>query len=214
MDRRRVTSRALIAVLTLWMGSLASYGICATLPWTMMSDHQLNTAKGCFSQPRLVCHIQGTTGNGKVTGMVMFSPSFWAKRPGQKCGVLIRAIVQGLRPGFHGFHIHTYGDIRRNDAFLAGGHFTNPAGSFVPHGLPDDDARRHWGDFGNLRAWNRGNAGYTRTDFVIRLGGIIGRSIVIHAEEDKGASEQPSGASGSRIAQCVIGIANPAGTKI
>lgn len=110
----------------------------------------------------------------------------------------------------HGFHIHTYGDTRATDGTLNGGHFANPYGIEVPHGYPSD-AKRHWGDLGNLTSWKDGNAGYTAVDFVITNSGIVGRSIIIHERADKGPLAQPSGDAGKRIAQCVIGYANPDG---
>lgn len=73
---------------------------------------------------------------------------------------------------------------------------------------------RHWGDFGNLHADKSGNARYDRVDSVITLRGIVGRGITVHAENDKGASAQPSGGAGARIAFCVIGFANPDSTNI
>lgn len=122
---------------------------------------------------------------------------------------MIQAKVSNLRRGDHGFHIHTYGDVRTDDGLSTGGHFTSPNGGTMPHGAPND-LKRHWGDFGNLTAWKKGNAIYQRGDNVIKISGIVGRSMVIHALGDKGASAQPSGDAGSRQASCVIGYANPA----
>lgn len=139
-------------------------------------------------------------------------PAFWKNREGMKCGVRIRAFVLGLKPGKHGFHAHTYGDERSDDASLAGGHFVNPANWPAPHNLPTAWPR-HWGDFGNIEARTDGKAFYDKTDFLIRLPRMAGRSVIIHAGEDKGPSEQPSGDSGPRVAQCIIGIANPEGPR-
>lgn len=171
----------------------------------------IGTRLGCMAQPTLVCRLRGTSNRPPATGVVQFYAQWWGKRrDGRKCGIVVRAVIQKLRPGKHGFHIHTYGDVRRDDGKLAGGHFANPYGVPVQHGFPADRAR-HWGDLGNVTAWKDGNAGYTHVDFVITIKGIVGRSIVIHQSGDKGPGFQPSGDAGKRVAQCVIGYANPDG---
>lgn len=164
--------------------------------------------KKCRMQPKLVCVFQPTPGNS-ATGNVTFTTTFNKGRPeGTRCRVTIAAKLANLTPGSHGFHIHTYGDMRSSDAASLGGHFSNPAGDDLPHGFPND-AARHWGDFGNVVADSDGFASYGRKDKVITLAGIVGRGMVLHASADLGASEQPSGASGPRQASCVIGFANP-----
>jgi Cu-Zn family superoxide dismutase len=138
-------------------------------------------------------------GENKVKGKVTFTQ--------QDGGVEIVAELSGLTPGEHGFHIHEFGDCSMADGTCAGGHF-NPAGA--PHGGPDD-AKRHAGDFGNLRADSSGNATYKRVDQHIELGGphsIIGRSVIVHADPDD-LKSQPSGNAGARIGCGVIGIADP-----
>jgi len=112
-------------------------------------------------------------------------------------GVKIVADIGGLTPGKHGFHIHEHGDCSAADASSAGGHF-NPTNQ--KHGGPDS-AKRHAGDFGNLCANEFGYAHYERVDRVIQLNGehsIIGKSIVIHADEDDLVTD-PTGNSGKRI---------------
>lgn len=173
-----------------------------------VSARPINTRRGCLRQMPLACQLESTRGN-RVSGTVTFSPQYWSgRRFGERCGVIVAARVRGLSRGLHGFHIHQFGDIRRNNGKLAGGHFASPSGSSVSHGLPTD-RRSHWGDLGNLVAWSGGNAAYRRVDFKLRLSGIVGRGMVIHAKEDKGASFQSSGDAGSRQAHCVIGYANP-----
>ena len=121
-------------------------------------------------------------------------------------GVRIVAEIQGLTPGNkHGFHIHEFGDCTAEDAASAGDHY-NPADQ--PHGGPTDQ-RRHAGDFGNIEADADGNAHFEMVDAVITLEGphtIIGRAVVVHAEEDD-LTTQPSGKAGDRLACGVIGIA-------
>lgn len=130
----------------------------------------------------------------KITGKVTFTQ--------QPDGVLIVADVDGLTPGKHGFHVHEHGDCSSPDGSSAGGHF-NPTNK--KHGCPDD-VERHVGDFGNIEADANGHAHYERVDTVISLNGkdtIVGRSIMIHADEDD-CKSQPAGNSGARIACGII----------
>jgi Cu-Zn family superoxide dismutase len=93
------------------------------------------------------------------------------------------------------------------DGKCAGGHF-NPTG--MPHAGPDD-AKRHAGDFGNLKADSTGKATYKRSDSMVKLNGsksIIGRSIIVHAKPDD-LKTQPSGDAGDRIGCGTIGIGDP-----
>lgn len=164
----------------------------------------------CLKQLPLTCFLEPTA-NNQVTGLVSFSPIFRVYNVQDcrtRCLVRIRASVQNLTAGLHGFHIHTYGDIRSSDGASLGGHFTNPVGRMIPHGFPGS-RRRHWGDFGNLEADQQREAIYNRIDRKITLPAIIGRGIVIHADADGGPEFQPSGSSGARQARCVIGIGNP-----
>lgn len=190
--------------------SLSLLGVVTGIPMrtgVRQEEFPTITEDGCLNLPELICVLTPTQGS-KARGQVIFKPVWVAKEEGSSeltCYTQIDATVNNLTPSSqHGFHVHTYGDISTNDGTNAGGHFTNPAGEDITHGFPDD-AVRHWGDFGNLTVNGEGTAVYNRVDKVIRLGGVVGRSMVVHAENDKGSSEQPSGDSGSRIAQCVIG---------
>lgn len=112
-------------------------------------------------------------------------------------GLRVVANVGGLRPGKHGFHIHEHGDCSAADASSAGGHF-NPFNK--KHGGPDTD-ERHEGDLGNLEANAYGFAYYDKVIRDLKLNGeqsIIGKSIVIHADEDD-LTTDPTGNSGVRI---------------
>jgi Cu-Zn family superoxide dismutase len=99
-----------------------------------------------------------------------------------------RLIVEGavtvLAPGEHGFHVHESGDCSAPDATSAKGHF-NPAGK--PHGH-HAGAERHAGDLPNLVADTNGNARQRSELTLVSLGqdanGIVGRSVVIHADPD------------------------------
>ena len=122
-------------------------------------------------------------------------------------GIEVIADIKGLEPGKHGFHIHEFGDLRAEDGTSAGGHFS-PGNN--PHGQPDSD-ERHVGDLGNIIAIENEDASYFKwLDTMITFTGehsIIGRSVIIHENEDDFES-QPSGNAGLRIGGGVIGIAN------
>jgi Cu-Zn family superoxide dismutase len=81
------------------------------------------------------------------------------------------------------------------------------------HGCPGMK-ERHVGDLGNLKTDSYGCAKYKITDDIIKLRGskanIIGRGLVIHADEDdcgKGGDVESTktGNAGKRIACAVIG---------
>ena len=132
--------------------------------------------------------------------------------------------VSGLTKGYHGFHIHETGDLRKGCGSLCA-HF-NPLNT--NHGdINDDINNRHIGDLGNIYADSEGNVNLILYDKLIKLEGeynIIGRSVVIHAEKDDlgigGLDEQgkienndvyeeslKTGNAGIRVACGVIGIA-------
>jgi Cu-Zn family superoxide dismutase len=137
------------------------------------------------------------TRDNTVNGVVRFLKT--------KDGIRVTAQVENLTPGKHGFHIHTFGDCSAPDAASAGGHF-NPLEK--EHGSPDADMR-HMGDFGNIEADDTGRATLDVVDTVITLEGpdsIIGRSVIVHAQEDD-LTSQPTGAAGARLACGVIGYA-------
>jgi len=124
--------------------------------------------------------------------------------------VTIEGEIRGLIPGYHGFHIHEFGDLSE-DCQGAGSHF-NPLE--LPHGGPTD-TQRHNGDLGNILANKNGEAKVNIKDSVIRLNGassIIGRSFVVHQNEDdlgKGGNDESlkTGNAGPRVGCAVIGIA-------
>jgi len=145
---------------------------------------------------RAIAVIHPTQGN-KITGTVTFHE--------QTNGTHIHAQLHGLTPGKHGFHIHDLGDCSCADGMCTKGHF-NPTNQ--PHGGLNSK-NRHVGDMGNIIADKQGNATLDFVDKIITLNGphtIIGRSIIVHADEDDLVS-QPSGNAGARIGCGVIGIA-------
>jgi Cu-Zn family superoxide dismutase len=152
-------------------------------------------AVGCAAttssnEPRAVAKLESRSGSA-VTGTVAFT------QVGEK--LRVEANVAGLTPGEHGFHIHESGDCSAADATSAKGHF-NPGGK--PHGhYGASDS--HAGDLPNLVADASGKANLQAEVGMLNLGsgsyGIIGRSVVIHADPDDYKS-QPAGNSGKRVA--------------
>jgi Cu-Zn family superoxide dismutase len=142
---------------------------------------------------RAVAHVT-PAGNSQVMGTITFRK--------QATGLEIHVVLDGLKPGDHGLHVHEKGDCSSMDAMSAGDHF-NP-GNQVHGGR--ESAQRHAGDFGNVNADAAGHVDVTFTDTHVALSGdtsILGRAIVVHADKDDGMS-QPSGNSGERIACGVI----------
>ncbi|RCI15240.1 hypothetical protein L249_6462 [Ophiocordyceps polyrhachis-furcata BCC 54312] len=110
-----------------------------------------------------------------------------------------------------GFHIHTFGNLTGGCA-STGPHY-NPFNQ--THGSPDD-AVRHVGDLGNIKADDQGVAVGVLTDDQIKLMGpysVIGRAVVVHDSTDdlgKGGHQlsMQTGNAGGRSACGVIGVAN------
>ncbi|XP_076374043.1 uncharacterized protein LOC143258652 isoform X2 [Tachypleus tridentatus] len=139
----------------------------------------------------------------KVKGAVFFS------QEAPDCPVTVTGKISGLSKGFHGFHVHEYGD-NTNGCVSAGGHF-NPFNQ--DHGAPGDQVR-HVGDLGNIEAGDDGVAKVHLTDRLLSLTGplsVVGRSVVVHADQDdlgRGGHElsKTTGNAGGRVACGVIGI--------
>lgn len=84
--------------------------------------------------------------------------------------------------GKHGFHIHEKADFS-NGCASAGPHY-NPFGK--THGAPEDE-ERHVGDLGNIIVDGSGNSKGELSDRLVKLFGetsVIGRSVMVHADED------------------------------
>lgn len=114
----------------------------------------------------------------------------------------VEAVVAGLTPGEHGFHVHEIGDCSAPDASSAKGHF-NPGAKAHGHHASSE---RHGGDMANLIANAQGEAKYSAEVTGLSLSGptgVVGRSVVIHADPDDYKS-QPAGNSGKRVACGVI----------
>lgn len=142
--------------------------------------------------------VQGQSTQGStIHGTITFTKS--------GSDMLVTGDIEGLAPGRHGIHIHQYGDLSSTDGKSAGDHF-NPANQ--QHGDPNM-SMHHGGDLGNITAGSDGKAHLEIKVSGLDFSGpnsIIGRSVVVHANEDDLMS-QPAGNSGARIAFGVIGIA-------
>lgn len=123
-------------------------------------------------------------------------------------GVLVRIDTLGLTPGNHGLHIHENGScnalrdtVGKVTPFgAAGGHF-DPAATMQHRG---PSGMGHAGDLPNLTATDAGHA--RATFYVDRLSvtpgapnNIVGRAIVVHANEDNYTDVPPLGGSGGRV---------------
>ena len=136
-----------------------------------------------------------------IKGYVVFKEDLAKK------DTIIKINLKNVPIGKHGFHIHRTGDLREGCSSLCS-HY-NPKNK--NHGGPNDK-ERHAGDLGNITSKN-GSINRTMRDKLIKLRGkysIIGRSVVIHEDEDdlgKGGNSESlkTGNAGKRIACGVIG---------
>ena len=143
---------------------------------------------------------------GNIKGTVKFSEDTASGY------VKIDVNISGLKmDGKHGFHVHEAGDLTDKCTSMCA-HF-NPYDK--KHGCPGMK-ERHVGDLGNLTTNYKGEAKYSFYDNQIKLRGtkanIIGRGLIIHADEDdcgQGGNIESSktGNAGKRIACAVIGYA-------
>src|SRR5699024_9986708 len=127
-------------------------------------------------------------------------------------GVNVKLKLEGLRPGFHGIHVHESGTCEGPDFKSAGKHLHPEA---KKHGIMDPE-RPHLGDSPN----NEADAdGKVETDIVLNKATLSegtfsilkgeGSSLVINEEADDGSS-QPGGDPGARI---MCGEINQKGQK-
>ena len=135
--------------------------------------------------------------NKNLTGNVIFT---------QKDDfVHIRIDIKGLNKSHsHGFHIHETGDLREGcDSCCS--HY-NPNNN--QHG---DLYCGHAGDLGNIKTDKNGNCNISLKTNKFIVDEIVGRSIIIHEDEDdlglgNFEDSKTTGHSGKRIACSVIGI--------
>jgi len=165
-----------------------------------------STSNPKYDKLYAICLIEQHKSNSGVYGIVNFEYINNITR--------IYGKIQGLKPGLHGFHIHESGNLEEGCTSLRG-HF-NPFN--MQHGArttPEGktNINRHLGDLGNLLADQNGVAVFDFTDELIQLQGphsIIGRSIIVHADEDdlgQGGHDdsKKTGHAGHRVGCGVIG---------
>jgi len=116
--------------------------------------------------------------------------------------VRITGNITGHSRGNKAIHIHDKGDCSSADGMSTGGHF-NP--TKAKHGAP---GAGHAGDFGNLVFDDAGRAtvNIMASGIVVNStapNGIIGRAVIIHAQEDD-LQTDPTGNAGGRVACGVI----------
>ncbi|KAF2538438.1 hypothetical protein F2Q68_00022495 [Brassica cretica] len=152
--------------------------------------------------------------------------------------------ISGLSPGFHGFHIHSFGDTT-NGCNSTGWSFNCPVTvhfefktisftvslqesngpHFNPlnrvHG-PPDEVERHAGDLGNIFAGPDGVAEISIKDKQIPLSGqysILGRAVVVHGDPDdlgRGGHKlsKSTGNAGARVGCGIIGLQSAVDPKL
>ncbi|MFD2628979.1 superoxide dismutase family protein [Oceanobacillus kapialis] len=120
----------------------------------------------------------------------------------QEDGVQVKVKLEGLKPGFHGIHVHEFPKCEGPDFTTAGNHY-NPEGK--EHGLMHPDGP-HLGDLPNIEADAGGLVdaelmlpGATLMEGKNSLLKEDGTSFVVQEGPDDGLT-QPGGGGGVRIA--------------
>jgi len=154
------------------------------------------TAAAPPTGPTAVAAIEARSGSS-LTGIAKFVQNGDA--------VHVTVDVSNATPGTHAVHLHEKGDCSAPDATSAGGHF-NPG--HMEHGSPDA-AAHHAGDFGNMTVGEEGH-GHIELDTTMLtvLPGdrsVVGRAVVVHANEDD-MHTQPTGNAGGRIGCGVVAV--------
>ncbi|XP_057377435.1 copper chaperone for superoxide dismutase-like isoform X1 [Daphnia carinata] len=135
---------------------------------------------------------------GSIKGVVRFT------EVDEEC--VIDGTIDGLKPGPHGFHIYSSGDLSQGCDSI-GDHY-NPYNR--PHGGPDDNIQnRHLGDLGNIISDESGRAAFRIIDKYIKVHDLIGRSVAVTAQADdlgrgSNTNSKMDGNSGERIGCGII----------
>ncbi|XP_038638530.1 superoxide dismutase [Cu-Zn], chloroplastic-like [Scyliorhinus canicula] len=155
-----------------------------------------------------ICHVQTNPRGGGRNASIITGDIYLRRQ--RSNGTEIKLDLHGFRGNGkpHAMHIHEFGDLSDGCETL-GGHFN-------PHNM---DHGSHAGDLGNFRPSADGSVHETLTRVQLHLQGhdsVIGRSIVIHEnEDDLGHHDSPGslvhGNAGRRLACCVIGVASGRG---
>ncbi|MEV6277421.1 superoxide dismutase family protein [Nocardia sp. NPDC051832] len=92
--------------------------------------------------------------------------------------------AHGLKPGFHGLHIHSIGKCEANSVAPTGG----PAGAFLSAGghlqVGNANARPASGDLTSLEVRSDGAAKLVTTTDAVTMDDIKGKALMIHADAD------------------------------
>ena len=147
-----------------------------------------------------ICNIT----KGRVKGFILLKDT--------KRGCKIDVQLRNVKEGYHGFHIHQFGDLRDGCNSL-GSHY-NP--HLQKHG-GIDTKHRHKGDLGNIyntKPYTSGTKIVSSNVLNINKcnkNSIIGRSIIVHKDKDdlgKGGNQESlkTGNAGARLACGIIGI--------
>lgn len=191
MTGSRIAHTLLAATAALWIAGPAS----AQQPGgTQQQGGSQARPQSATSAPTHAATLVDTNGNRVGSVTVAQYPA----------GVFIHGELQGLPPGWHGFHIHEKGACSPGfDA--AGGHY-NPGGA--KHGL--NESPMHAGDLPNIHVHGDGSARFEFVTQQVSIGGGAadlmdqdGSSFVIHSGPDDYVTN-PAGNSGTRIACGVI----------
>jgi len=150
---------------------------------------------------KCICVLHKNENN--ICGIIKFSQN-------NNSIVLVEYNIRGLKDGYHGFHIHEYGDLT-DGCSSSCSHF-NPFG--VLHGGRKSNIR-HVGDLGNIKSINGISKSYFYDNMIslnnINICSIIGRAVVIHEDmDDLGMGNNiesfTTGNSGKRLACGIIGL--------
>ena len=152
---------------------------------------------GLMNSKSTISEAVAVIDSGKIKGTVVFTQ--------KEDNIRIKIEIKGLSKNhLHGFHIHESGDLREGCKSCCA-HY-NP--DKTEHGGLDNG---HKGDLGNIKTDEEGNCLMSIKTDKFNIDEILGRSIIIHQDEDDCGlgnfeDSKTTGHSGSRIACSVIGI--------
>eukprot|EP01123_Difflugia_compressa_P007055 TRINITY_DN19531_c0_g1_i1.p1 TRINITY_DN19531_c0_g1~~TRINITY_DN19531_c0_g1_i1.p1 ORF type:complete len:189 (-),score=28.90 TRINITY_DN19531_c0_g1_i1:83-649(-) len=178
--------------------TFSSVLLTCTITLFCISSYLIHTIQ---SQNTYAAVVLTPTSGYNVSGTIYFEET--------PNSVLVFGSINGLLPNtLHGFHVHQWGLITTADGTGTGGHY-NPTN--VEHACPP--TVRHIGDMGNILADASGIALVSKLFISNELpltgpNNIIGRGVIVHADVDDRVT-QPTGNSGKRVAQGVIGYSPP-----
>ncbi len=134
---------------------------------------------------------------GRILGKIKFTEN-------EDRTINIAVDIKNIATGRHGFHIHQYGDLTDEKFNNVGSHFNPNNHEHSTLNIKE----RHIGDLGNIVADEYYKISMNFNNSNIKLSGpnnIIGRTIIIHQDEDDGTGKV--GNAGKKVAGGIIGIA-------